>query len=149
MPRVLFATHYHELTCLEDRFPCIENLTMAVKEEEGLVFFLHQVTRGSADRSYGIEVARLAGMPRAVLRRAFDLLQGFEREDRGLYIRQRKQSAGAARQLTLFDTSSRAVVEELASLDPDSLTPFRALELLYKLRDKSREVVRPEDYPSS
>lgn len=149
LPKVLFATHYHELTCLEDRFPCIENLTMAVKEEEGLVFFLHQVTRGSADRSYGIEVARLAGMPRAVLRRAFDLLQGFEREDRGLYIRQRKQSAGAARQLTLFDTSSRAVVEELASLDPDSLTPFRALELLYKLRDKSREVVRPEDYPSS
>ena len=65
LPRVLFATHYHELTCLEDRFPCIENLTMAVKEEEGRVFFLHQVTRESADRSYRIEL-QVSGMPRAV-----------------------------------------------------------------------------------
>ncbi|MGI6253969.1 MAG: DNA mismatch repair protein MutS, partial [Aminivibrio sp.] len=148
-PRVLFATHYHELTALEDRFPCIENLTMAVKEEEGRVFFLHQVAKGSADRSYGIEVARLAGLPRPVLRRAFELLQRFEKEESPVHIKEEEKPPAGVRQLTLFDAGSRAVVEELASLEPDSLTPFRALELLYKLRDKSREVVCPEDNASS
>ena len=151
-PRTLFATHYHELTCLEDRFPSVENLTMSVKEEDGRVFFLHRVAKGSADRSYGIEVARLAGLPAPVLRRAFELLQDFEKEDRGACFRKLNnagKSPPGVRQLTLFKTDERAVVEELASLNPDSLTPFRALELLYKLREKSREVVYPEDNPSS
>ena len=140
-PKVLFATHYHELTCLEDRFPCLENLSMAVKEKDGEVFFLHQVVKGSADRSYGIEVARLAGLPGAVLRRAFELLQGFEREECAAPPKNLRQEEREGRQMTLFDTEHHGIVEELAAVDPDGLTPFRALELLYKLSEKSREAL--------
>lgn len=148
-PKVLFATHYHELSCLEERFPQIENLSMAVKEEKGTVHFLHQVVKGSADRSYGIEVARLAGIPRPVLNRAFDLLQRFESEDRTENFPRRPAKGGEERQLALFDSERHGLVEELASIDPDGLTPFRALELLYKLHEKSREVLRSENIPSS
>jgi len=148
-PKVLFATHYHELTCLEERYPCMENLSMAVKESEGGVFFLHQVVKGSADRSYGIEVARLAGLPRPVLRRAFDLLQRFEKEERtGNFPKKRREVSGA-RQMDLFEAERHGIVEELAAIEPDGLTPFRALELLYKLSEKSREVLRPENHSSS
>ena len=78
--RVLFATHYHELTHLEDRLEGVKNLSMAVAERKTGILFLHQVTPGPADRSYGIEVARLAGLPPSVLRRAFELLELLERE---------------------------------------------------------------------
>ncbi len=140
-PLVLFATHYHELVCLEERFPQVENLTMAVKEDSDGVFFLHQVIRGSADRSYGIEVARLAGLPRAVLRRAFDLLQSFEKDENCRAPRQKPGKTGipAARQLTLFSPERTGIIEEIAALQPDSLTPFRALELLYSLVEKCKE----------
>ncbi len=149
LPKVLFATHFHELTCLEERFPSMINLSMAVKEEEGEIFFLHQVVLGSADRSYGIEVARLAGLPRPVLKRAFDLLKRFEKEERtgGLPKRKRREEEG--RQMKLFDSARQGILEELAETDPDGLTPFRALELLYSLREKSREVLRNENIPSS
>lgn len=148
-PKVLFATHYHELTCMEERFSCIENLSMAVKEEEGNVFFLHQVVKGSADRSYGIEVARLAGLPRSVLKRAFELLQRFEKEERTENFPKRKKVLLGARQMGLFESERHGIVEELAAIDPDGLTPFRALELLYTLNEKSREVLRSENFSSS
>lgn len=144
-PRVMFATHYHELTCLEDRYPQIENLTMAVKEDEEGIFFLHQVVRGSADRSYGIEVARLAGLPRKVLKRAFELLQRFERDERcsahTVSPHGVKRVQSDARQLTLFSPERSGIVEEIAALTPDTLTPFRALELLYSLVDKCKEAL--------
>lgn len=148
-PKVLFATHYHELCCLEERFPQIENLSMAVREENGSVSFLHQVVRGSADRSYGIEVARLAGVPQPVLNRAFDLLQRFEREERVESSPAKARGQGESLQLPLFHSEHHGIVEELASLSPDKTTPFRALELLYKLHEKSREVLRSENTPSS
>ncbi len=148
-PKVLFATHYHELTCLEERFPSMENLSMAVKENDGGIFFLHQVVKGSADRSYGIEVARLAGLPRPVLRRAFELLQRFEKEERTGNFPKKKREHPGARQMDLFEAERHGIVEELAAIEPDGLTPFRALELLYKLSEKSREVLRPENHPSS
>ncbi|GAB1426715.1 hypothetical protein MASR2M17_01410 [Aminivibrio sp.] len=149
LPKVLFATHFHELTCLEERFPSIVNLSMAVKEEGGEIFFLHQVVRGSADRSYGIEVARLAGLPRPVLKRAFDLLKRFEKEERTGSMARKKRPADEGRQMKLFDSARQGILEELAETDPDGLTPFRALELLYSLREKSREVLRNENIPSS
>ena len=149
LPKVLFATHFHELTCLEERFPSIVNLSMAVKEEGGEIFFLHQVVRGSADRSYGIEVARLAGLPRPVLKRAFDLLKRFEKEERTGSMARKKRPADEGRQMKLFDSARQGILEELAETDPDGLTPFRALELLYSLREKSREVLRNENLPSS
>ena len=151
-PKVLFATHYHELTCLDERYPGIENLSMAVKEDSDGIFFLHQVVKGSADRSYGIEVARLAGLPRPVLKRAFELLQRFEKDEKCAappqHAAKRKEIPGI-RQMTLFESARSGIVEEIAALTPDTLTPFRALELLYSLVEKSREAIRSENLSSS
>ena len=142
-PRVMFATHYHELTCLEERYPQLENLNMAVKEDEEGIFFLHKVEKGSADRSYGIEVARLAGLPREVLKRAFELLQLFEKDERCVVAPpvEKKSDPEGPRQLTLFAPESTGIIEEIASLSPDELTPFRALELLYSLVEKCKEAL--------
>ena len=100
-PRVLFATHYHELTCLEERLKGVKNFSMAVSEGSEGILFLHQVTGRPADRSYGIEVARLAGLPKPVLRRAFELLELFER-------------AGFERSSVPVETPSRAALPFLA-----------------------------------
>ncbi|MDR2529195.1 MAG: DNA mismatch repair protein MutS [Synergistaceae bacterium] len=134
-PRVLFATHYHELTCLEDRLKGVKNYSMAVSEGSGGILFLHQVTPRPADRSYGIEVARLAGLPKTVLRRAFELLEIFEREG---FERSSIPDplTRLHEQLTLFSPEADAIIEELAGLDLDNLTPMRALEVLYKLKVK-------------
>ena len=136
--RVLFATHYHELTHLEDRLEGVKNLSMAVAEGKTGILFLHQVTPGPADRSYGIEVARLAGLPPSVLRRAFELLEllereGFERANLPPPLPQR----ALRRQLLLFSPETDAVVEELAELDVATLTPDQALEALRRLKEKS------------
>jgi len=151
-PKVLFATHYHELTCLDERFPQIENLSMAVKEDSNGIFFLHQVVKGSADRSYGIEVGRLAGLPRPVLKRAFELLQRFERDEKcaslPAHSAGRRKEFPGMRQMNLFESERWGIIEEIAALTPDSLTPFRALELLYSLVEKSREVLSPGNIDS-
>jgi DNA mismatch repair protein MutS len=140
-PRVLFATHYHELTCLEERLSGVKNCSMAVSEGSDGILFLHQVTNRPADRSYGIEVARLAGLPKPVLRRAFELLELFEREgfDRSA-IPDSLPLSQPHQQLTLFPTELDAVLEELTLLDVDNMTPMRAMETLYKLREKVRRV---------
>ncbi|MDR1977696.1 MAG: DNA mismatch repair protein MutS [Synergistaceae bacterium] len=139
-PRVLFATHYHELTCLEDRLKGVKNYSMAVAEGSDGILFLHQVTPRPADRSYGIEVARLAGLPKPVLRRAFELLELFEREGfERSSVPDPLPLTHLREQLTLFSPDADAVVEELADLDVDNLTPMRAMETLYKLREKSRK----------
>ncbi|MDR2136731.1 MAG: DNA mismatch repair protein MutS, partial [Synergistaceae bacterium] len=140
-PRVLFATHYHELTCLEERLKGVKNYSMAVAEGSEGILFLHQVTPCPADRSYGIEVARLAGLPKSVLRRAFELLELFEREGfERSSIPDPLPLARLHEQLTLFSPEADAVVEELADLEVDNLTPMRAMEILYKLKAKSRRV---------
>lgn len=137
-PRVLFATHCHELTCLEDRLKGVRNCSMAVAEGAEGILFLHQVVPRPADRSYGIEVARLAGLPKPVLRRAFELLELFEREgfERSSIPEPLPQNA-LRQQLLLFSPETDAVVEELAELDLDNITPMRALEVLYKMKEKS------------
>ena len=137
-PRVLFATHCHELTCLEDRLDDVRNCSMAVAEGTEGIVFLHQVVPRPADRSYGIEVARLAGLPKPVLRRAFELLELFEREgfERSSIPEPLPQNA-LRRQLLLFSPETDAVVEELAELDLDNITPMRAMEVLYRMKEKS------------
>ena len=137
-PRVLFATHYHELTCLEERLPGVKNYSMAVSEGSEGILFLHQVIPQPADRSYGIEVARLAGLPKSVLRRALELLELFEREGFERSSVPDPLPLRLHEQLTLFSPETDAVVEELAALDVDNLTPIRAMEVLYKLKEKSR-----------
>jgi DNA mismatch repair protein MutS len=135
-PKVLFATHYHELVALEDHLNGLKNLSMAVHEGERGISFLYKVVDGPADRSYGIEVARLAGIPPAVLKRAFHLLETFERAD------EVKPSGGVmetSQQIQLFPVSSQAIIEELAAIDPNKMTPFRALEMMYKITDQCRE----------
>ena len=137
-PRVLFATHCHELTCLEERLDGVRNCSMAVAEGTEGILFLHQVVPRPADRSYGIEVARLAGLPKPVLRRAFELLELFEREgfERSSIPEPLPQNA-LRRQLLLFSPETDAVVEELAELDLDNMTPMRAMEVLFKMKEKS------------
>jgi DNA mismatch repair protein MutS len=135
--RTLFATHYHELTALAARIPTLACYAMRVKEWKGEVVFLHQVAAGTADRSYGIHVARLAGLPAAVVARAEEVLGTLENG---------AQSGALARladDLPLFTAAAaaagppaRSAVEQaLAEADPDRLTPRGALELLYRLRD--------------
>jgi len=137
-PRVLFATHYHELTQMADLLPGIVNLSMGVEESERGIVFLHKIVEAPSDRSYGIEVARLAGIPSAVLRRSQELLAKFE-EEGAQKNEEMKQSPHS--QLTLFDVRQEAILEELAACDPDNMTPLSALELVSRLRGESRKVL--------
>jgi DNA mismatch repair protein MutS len=126
-PKVLFATHYHELTALAAYLPRVRNAHMAVAEVEGRIVFLYQVRPGGADRSYGIHVAELAGLPRPVIRRARELLRRLERGEPAV---QRK--APPAAPLPLF--AEHPAVQALRNLDPDSLSPLEALHKLYELK---------------
>src|SRR5262245_39341642 len=136
--RAIFATHFHEMTALSAKLPRLHNVTMRVKEWEGDVVFLHEVGKGAADRSYGVQVARLAGLPDAVVSRAKDVLHQLERGE---------QSGKADRlvdDLPLFSAVLRKeppraiktdpLGEALAALNPDELTPRDALEALYRLK---------------
>lgn len=143
-PRVLFATHYHELTCLDRGHPEVINLSMDVDETDRGIVFLHRVVPRAADRSYGIEVARLAGIPDIVVRRATELLQSFEengREGEAIPPAISVPKEISREQLNLFPVGVDGLLEEVASIEPDEVTPLEALELLYHLRDKSREVM--------
>ncbi|UXX85158.1 DNA mismatch repair protein MutS [Roseovarius pelagicus] len=138
--RALFATHYHELTNLTDKLDRVENATVNVKEHDGDVIFLHEVRRGAADRSYGVQVAKLAGLPAAVVDRARIVLDALERGER----------EGGATRSTLIDdlplfsarpatpapaqTSASEVESRLADVLPDTLTPREALDLVYDLK---------------
>ena len=136
--RALFATHYHEMTQLAAKLDGVENATVAVREWEGEVVFLHEVRKGAADRSYGVQVARLAGLPPAVVERAREILDALEAGARD----------GAARPAALIDdlplfraappppaapARESAVEARLRDIDPDRLTPREALDLVYEL----------------
>jgi DNA mismatch repair protein MutS len=142
--RTLFATHYHELTELEQVLPRVKNYHMAAVEHEGSVVFLHELRRGGADRSYGLHVAEIAGMPRGVLRRASELLATHEQRRKveqpaavELTAPRDQQRVAAAPsnsdQLSLFDLAPNPVVEMLKRLNVNELTPLEALTKLYEL----------------
>ena len=138
--RTLFATHYHELTELEDRLHGIKNYCVSVRKKGDDIIFLRKITRGGADRSYGVEVAKLAGIPDAVIQRAKIILQELEEADIGKNPR-RKFEKPVEGQLDLFASSSltkaeHEVLDELRSLDPSLLTPLDALNKLYSLQQK-------------
>jgi DNA mismatch repair protein MutS len=122
----LFATHYHELTELADLLPGVRNYNVAVSEADGKVVFLHKIVPGGADRSYGIHVAQLAGLPRPVIQRANEILQ--QLEDSSGNTLEQKQST--RQQLTLFPENN-PFLEAFKDLDINSLTPIEALNLLY------------------
>ncbi len=140
--RGLFATHYHELTALSAKLPRLFNATVRVKEWHGEVVFLHEVLPGAADRSYGIQVAKLAGLPPSVIARAKSVLAKLEAQDRGSTVRRLVDD------LPLFAVPARAagesappsetvqLIEALKSLHPDEMSPREALEALYALKAK-------------
>jgi DNA mismatch repair protein MutS len=145
--KTLFATHYHELTDLEQILPQVRNYNVAVAEEGDRIIFLHRIVPGGADKSYGIHVAQLAGMPRPVVHRAEEILEQLEREaarSPGKAGRESPIGRGAsapsakALQLPLFDTTS-PVVEALKAMDVNALTPIEALTRLYELQKMALE----------
>ena len=134
--RTLFATHYHELTELARTLPRVRNYSVAVAEEEGNVVFLHRIIPGGADRSYGVHVAQLAGLPREVVHRAWEVLADLEgsRRDGVLHGRRRGQ---VGKQLGLFAPTPE-VVQELLGLDVTAMTPLEAINALYALQQKAK-----------
>jgi DNA mismatch repair protein MutS len=129
--KVLFATHYHELTALADRLPRVHNFHVAVREWNDEIIFLHKVRPGGTDRSYGIQVARLAGLPPAVIARAKAILGELERERSGLEAAVAPEpAAGEPAQLGLFPPAHDPLLRELAALDVGAMTPLQALNLL-------------------
>jgi DNA mismatch repair protein MutS len=134
--KVLFATHFHELTALAERLPRVRNCHVAVREWNDEIVFLHTVRPGGTDRSYGIQVARLAGLPRAVIERARALLE--ELAPPRLPAAAAPAAAGPA-QLALFPPTPDPLLRELAALDVASLTPLAALNLLAEWQRRLRE----------
>ncbi|MBO6718073.1 MAG: DNA mismatch repair protein MutS [Rhizobiaceae bacterium] len=140
--RAIFATHFHEMTALAEKLERLANVTMKVKEWEGEVVFLHEVAKGAADRSYGVQVARLAGLPAPVVERAREVLNLLEQGEAS------GKTAGLVDDLPLFNANvSRhqprpAVRDELkeavAAFNPDDMTPREALEALYRLKKMTR-----------
>jgi DNA mismatch repair protein MutS len=134
--KTLFATHYHEMTVLADELPRAVNYRVAVSEDGHDVVFLHRIVPGGADRSYGVHVARLAGMPQPVVARAWDLLGELEKSVRSSGQKRQGRATPQA-QLSLFSADSPAV-EELRRLKVDEMTPLEALNTLYKLQKLAR-----------
>ncbi len=133
--RTLFATHYHELTLLADRLRKLKNIRVTVKENAGGIVFLHSVEAGAASKSYGIEVARLAGLPARVIARAREVLKVHERaEAREVSAAEPKQQV----QMTMFTPLSQRIVDRLEAAEVDSLTPLEALNLLAELKRELR-----------
>ena len=133
--RTLFATHYHELTELAERFKGVRNLNVAVREWEDQVIFLHRIIEGGTDRSYGIHVARLAGVPKPVLERARQLLSELTVHHVGnAKAPKSRRREEDTHQLQLFVDPSQLLVRELRAANLDALTPMQAFDLLRKLK---------------
>ncbi|MBV9959970.1 MAG: DNA mismatch repair protein MutS, partial [Acidobacteria bacterium] len=161
--KTLFATHYHELTELAERLPGAQNYQITASEREGEVIFLHRLERGRASKSYGIEVARLAGLPPAVLARAREVLQRLERYELDVFAEElspkeekeqgsweswataegglgtaarRAARRQMAAQVTLFDSVNQTVLDEVRRLDVETLTPDEAHAILLNMRSR-------------
>jgi len=136
--RTLFATHYHELTELAELLPAVKNVHVSVKETPNEIIFLRRVEPGSADKSYGIEVARLAGLPKSVVERAREVLKRHEQSEHELSETLTPGATGDSNghglQNMLFTALDRAVLDKLRAADLDQLKPIDALNLLAKLK---------------
>jgi DNA mismatch repair protein MutS len=133
--RTLFATHYHELTMLAEKLPRVRNLRVGVKEAAGGIVFLHNIEPGAASKSYGIEVARLAGLPSVVIERAKRVLRQHEKQERQSVQVETAEPV----QLTIFTPLSQRIVDRIEAVDVNSLTPLQALNLLEELQQELKE----------
>ena len=134
--RTLFATHYHELTMLAEKLPRVRNLRVGVKEAAGGIVFLHNIEPGAASKSYGIEVARLAGLPAPVIERAKRILRQHEKQERQNV---QMETEPEPLQLTIFTPLSQRIVDRLEAVDVNALTPLQALNLLEELQQELKE----------
>jgi DNA mismatch repair protein MutS len=147
--KTVFATHYHELTQLADELAAVRNYNVAVREVGETVLFLHRLQPGGADRSYGIEVGRLAGLPPEVIARARVLLRLLEGGDIANALARGSGSQGApADQLTLFSEAQHPAVLRLREIDPNAITPIAALQVLAELSALARET-SPAEVPQA
>ncbi|QHN03565.1 DNA mismatch repair protein MutS [Granulicella sp. WH15] len=137
--RSLFATHYHELTLLSEKLPRLQNVRVSVKESASGIVFLHTVEPGAASKSYGIEVARLAGLPQSVITRAREVLKVHERAEKNSVSASLLEEPAPSLQMTMFTPLSQRVVDRLAEADINSLTPLEALNLLADLRRELKD----------
>ena len=138
--KTLFATHYHHLNDLEGKLKGVKNYRIAVREEKDRIVWLRKIMPGGTDRSYGIEVARLAGLPHGVIDRASEILKDLETNGtgnkavgKGAKVTERKEKL----QMTLFETDKHPVLEELAALDTSVMSPIEAMNKLYELQKKA------------
>ena len=133
----LFATHYHEVTDLAKTKPRVANFNVAVKEWNEQIIFLRKVVEGPADKSYGIQVAKLAGIPLSVIERAREILETLERKERDVVEETRRRGpVPQTRQLGLFNSQEQSIIDALRSLEVDTLSPRDALNALYELKQK-------------
>jgi DNA mismatch repair protein MutS len=135
--RALFATHYHELNALSSQLSALAPYTMRVKEWKGEVRFLHEIAPGSADRSYGIHVAELAGLPKSVIQRASQVLATLEKSEGASALARIADELPlfeAAARTTIATTSPNPALAALEEINPDELSPREALNLLFKLK---------------
>ncbi len=134
--RTLFATHYHELTMLAEKLKRVRNLRVGVKETAAGIVFLHNIEPGAASKSYGIEVARLAGLPAAVIERARHVLRQHEKQEKQNV---QVETAPDPMQLTIFTPLSQRIVDRIEAVDVNALTPLQALNLLEELQYELKE----------
>ena len=134
--KTLFATHYHELTELEELIPCVKNYNVAVKKRGEEIIFLRRIIPGGVDESYGIEVSKLAGIPRWVIDRAYEVLSSLEegREVSRAKVHTRAKAPEGGEQLFFIDEKGEAIKKRLRQADPNTLTPLEALNLIYELK---------------
>jgi len=135
--RCLFATHYHELTSMEEILPALVNYTVSIKENNGDILFLHKIIKGCADRSYGVHVAKLAGLPKTVIKRASELLKKLEKDSNHS---NKKIMKSESYNMNLFDQNNASEINDklsdaISKIDPNTLTPKEALDALYKLKE--------------
>ena len=134
--KTLFATHYHELTELEELIPCVKNYNVAVKKRGEDIVFLRRIIPGGVDESYGIEVSKLAGIPRWVIDRAYEVLSSLE-EGQAVseaMVKTRAKPKEESEQLYFIDEKAEAIKKRLRGADPNTLTPIEALNLIYELK---------------
>ena len=142
--KTLFATHYHELTKLEDDMEGVVNYNILVEEKGEEIIFLRKIVRGSTDRSYGIEVARLAGINELIIKRAREILKSIESQQNGdITIKESNNSTSEEselEQISFFDNNNKAFIDKMKNIDIIKLTPMETMNILYKLVEEARNL---------
>ncbi len=134
--KVLFATHYHELTAMEEELSGVKNYNIAVKKRGDDITFLRRIVKGGADRSYGIEVAKLSGIPNSVIERAKEILKQTETEGIVTY----KVSDNSNMQMSLENQNAQEIHKELAAIDVNTLTPIESMQILFEICNRAKEI---------